>query len=181
MLGKYIRDERRRRGWRQTDLAAKTGLTQAFISMVESGQHTNLRRDALQGLATAFEISIDELLAAAGVGSGARSPSLADLVAIAEQRGVAGVPTVRIYLQTLQQQERAIDDAAWYSLAGAFHLLVEEEARQAEQRARAAGGRTDPESDPEGGSAGTGNPGPPLAGIHARAARLGKRRVGLST
>lgn len=46
-LGEWVRQERRRRGWRQEDLAPLMGLTRTSIVNIEAGKQRVLLHDAL--------------------------------------------------------------------------------------------------------------------------------------
>ncbi len=60
-LGKRIRELRKKRGWRQIDLAEQSGIHEVHISDLERGtREVGLRR--LAALATAFDLSLSELL-----------------------------------------------------------------------------------------------------------------------
>ena len=65
MLGEVIRRERVKRGWTQRELAVATGMAQANISMLEANRRPNPSAETLQRLASAFNITVDDLLQAA--------------------------------------------------------------------------------------------------------------------
>jgi transcriptional regulator with XRE-family HTH domain len=58
-LGRSVRVLRRHRGWRQTDLAAAAGSSQAAISRLERGEGGGLSLAALRRLATALGARLD--------------------------------------------------------------------------------------------------------------------------
>jgi transcriptional regulator with XRE-family HTH domain len=60
-LGERIRDLRKKRGWRQIDLAEQSGIHEVHISDLERGtREVGLRH--LAALASAFEMSLSEFL-----------------------------------------------------------------------------------------------------------------------
>ena len=60
-LGERIRQLRKKRGWRQIDLAEQSGIHEVHISDLERGaREVGLRR--LAALAAAFEMSLSEFL-----------------------------------------------------------------------------------------------------------------------
>jgi transcriptional regulator with XRE-family HTH domain len=61
LLGRRLAGIRERRGWKQTDLAEKAGLSVAFISEIENGKR-NVSSEKLLQLANALGASIDYLL-----------------------------------------------------------------------------------------------------------------------
>ena len=54
-LGRVIRALRRRRGWRQSDLAARVGVSQSLISLVERGHGDRLALRTLLRMANALD------------------------------------------------------------------------------------------------------------------------------
>ena len=67
-LGEVIREQRRKRGWTQGQLALYSGLGPEHISMIERGVRQNLMFDTIVKIATALEISVDWLTEEAGIG-----------------------------------------------------------------------------------------------------------------
>jgi transcriptional regulator with XRE-family HTH domain len=61
LLGKRLAAIRERRGWKQTELAERAGLSVAFISEIENGKR-NVSSEKLLQLANALGASIDYLL-----------------------------------------------------------------------------------------------------------------------
>jgi transcriptional regulator with XRE-family HTH domain len=60
-VGERIRHLRKKRGWRQIDLAEQSGIHEVHISDLERGvREVGLRH--LAALATAFEVSLSEFL-----------------------------------------------------------------------------------------------------------------------
>jgi transcriptional regulator with XRE-family HTH domain len=60
-VGERIRQLRKKRGWRQIDLAEQSGIHEVHISDLERGvREVGLRH--LAALATAFEVSLSEFL-----------------------------------------------------------------------------------------------------------------------
>lgn len=66
-LGEVVRRWRAELGWKQEELARRSGglLAQGNISGIERGLYPNATLSTLQGLATAFGVSLDALVAAA--------------------------------------------------------------------------------------------------------------------
>ncbi len=60
-LGKKIRDLRRRRGWRQIDLAAHAELSKTHICELEVGKR-EIGLNALARVADALDVKISELM-----------------------------------------------------------------------------------------------------------------------
>jgi len=61
-LGAIVRARRKRLGWTQSELAEKSGITQAQISRVEAGRSENITIENLRGIAKAFGCSVVDLL-----------------------------------------------------------------------------------------------------------------------
>jgi transcriptional regulator with XRE-family HTH domain len=60
-LGKRIRELRKKRGWRQIDLAQQSGIHEVHVSDLERGvREVGLRH--LAALSAAFELSLSEFL-----------------------------------------------------------------------------------------------------------------------
>lgn len=64
-FGERIRELRKRRGWRQIDLAEETGIHENYVSDLEAGKKEICLR-TLQTLAGAFGLSAAELLKGVG-------------------------------------------------------------------------------------------------------------------
>jgi transcriptional regulator with XRE-family HTH domain len=60
-LGSAIRLVRVRRGWRQADLARRSGVGQATISRIERGHLGTLSLDRLRSVAATLDIRVDVL------------------------------------------------------------------------------------------------------------------------
>jgi transcriptional regulator with XRE-family HTH domain len=58
-VGLVLRALRRRRGWRQRDLAARAGCSQALVSVVEAGHVSGLTIDRLRRLLAALDARIE--------------------------------------------------------------------------------------------------------------------------
>jgi transcriptional regulator with XRE-family HTH domain len=67
MFGRWVREERKRRGWTQEELAARIGVAQGYLSHLERAERIRPGGDVLIGLARAFEITVDDLVRAAGL------------------------------------------------------------------------------------------------------------------
>ena len=65
-LGRFIRDRRRALGLTQTELATRTGFVQERISVMENGKYGMPSLTSLANLATALEVPLSDLIAAAG-------------------------------------------------------------------------------------------------------------------
>ena len=66
LLGRRIREVRKLRQWRQIDLAAHSGLNVIYISDLENGRKEICIR-TLQAVASAYDMSITDLLAPTGL------------------------------------------------------------------------------------------------------------------
>ena len=60
-LGRKIRELRRKRGWRQIDLAAHAELSKTHINELEAGKR-EIGLRALERLADALEMKVSELM-----------------------------------------------------------------------------------------------------------------------
>jgi transcriptional regulator with XRE-family HTH domain len=61
-LAKLVRALRQSEGWGQRELARRAGVSQGTVAHVEDGTSVDVRSDTLRGLATAFGMSVDDLL-----------------------------------------------------------------------------------------------------------------------
>ena len=61
VLGKRIRDLRRKRGWRQIDLAVHAELSKTHLCDIETGKR-EIGLEALKRIADALEVSLSGLL-----------------------------------------------------------------------------------------------------------------------
>ena len=62
MIGKQLKELRKKSGWSQQMLAEKAGLSYNVITKIEQGASKNPNIQTMIKLADAFQISIDELL-----------------------------------------------------------------------------------------------------------------------
>ncbi len=63
-LGRRVKAEREARGWSQLDLAKRAGLkTYQHVSMIERGERQRPATKTIAGLASAFGLSVDDLIA----------------------------------------------------------------------------------------------------------------------
>lgn len=64
-IGQVIRALREESGWKQSELAAKIGVSPEYVSMVETGQprYTNMKLDTVERFATAFNRPAANLIA----------------------------------------------------------------------------------------------------------------------
>jgi len=72
-VGKRIREERRKRGWNQTQLAEAAGLSLDTVSTLERGEHKP-RPSSLRKLAKALGLSISELVGEPAIAGKAEAP-----------------------------------------------------------------------------------------------------------
>ena len=63
-LGKLVRTARQHKGWKQSDLAAASGVTQSYISQIERGTKYNIPLETLQALAAALDLPAADLVRA---------------------------------------------------------------------------------------------------------------------
>jgi transcriptional regulator with XRE-family HTH domain len=95
-IGTRIRYWRRRRnGMTQAALAGLAGLSQSYISQVESGQRSIDRRSTLVAIAGALHVSVSDLL---GDPSDSTEPARVD--------ASASVPAIRVALIEIEEGER---------------------------------------------------------------------------
>ena len=62
MIGKRIKEFRKKKGWSQQKLAEKAGLSYNTITKIEQGAATKPTIQTMIKIADAFQISIDELV-----------------------------------------------------------------------------------------------------------------------
>jgi len=67
MLGDVVKQYRAARGWKQKDLARQAGIGQSHVSMIERNRVPLPNTSTLGALARAFGITLDDLVAAAGL------------------------------------------------------------------------------------------------------------------
>jgi transcriptional regulator with XRE-family HTH domain len=65
-FGDWLKQNRKSRGWSQRLLASKSGLTDSYISMLETAVRPGISRDAVIKIANALEINPSLALSAAG-------------------------------------------------------------------------------------------------------------------
>jgi transcriptional regulator with XRE-family HTH domain len=95
-IGARIRYWRRRRGGiTQAALAGLAGVSQSFISQVESGRKSVERRATLVDLANALQVSVADLLGEPG-----------DPTNPARAGAAAAVPQIRVALLEIEEGER---------------------------------------------------------------------------
>jgi len=58
-FGSVVRAVRQRRGWRQSDLAARVRVSQATVSRIERGHSGSLSLDTIRGVAAALDVRVD--------------------------------------------------------------------------------------------------------------------------
>jgi transcriptional regulator with XRE-family HTH domain len=62
MLGNKIKEFRKLRDITQVQLAERIGVTNAYISMLESSERTNVSLDLLKAIASALAVPVSQLL-----------------------------------------------------------------------------------------------------------------------
>ncbi|MBL7493714.1 helix-turn-helix transcriptional regulator [Frankia sp. AgB1.9] len=99
-IGTKLRTLRRWRGMTQAELGGLSGLSESFISMVETGKRPLDRRSHISAVATALQVSESELTGAPHLGT---DPNQSD--------PHLAIPALRVALQTNALAEPAIDRA----------------------------------------------------------------------
>lgn len=66
-LGEFIKEKRNLKNWSQRDLAAKSGVSNAEISRIESGKRKEPSSSVLKDIASALDVPVEDLLQQAGV------------------------------------------------------------------------------------------------------------------
>lgn len=61
-IGAKIKSLRNNWGWSQKDLAERSGLSQTYISAIESGKKPNPGIKSIKGIADAFGKTVDDLV-----------------------------------------------------------------------------------------------------------------------
>jgi len=61
-IGRNVRRLRDARGWSQSELARRSGVSQSFISELERGKREDALGGILQALARTLGVTVDELL-----------------------------------------------------------------------------------------------------------------------
>ena len=79
-FGQRVRDRRKELGWTQVALAKKAGISNGFLSDLESGKRKNVGAVALLNISRVLQVSLDYLMT--GAGSKRRSKSAATDVEI---------------------------------------------------------------------------------------------------
>ena len=83
-LGTWIAEERKRRQWTQDHLAHLAGVTQGAIGHLERGVRSKATTAALvQGIARAFGVTVEEMMAAASAGVAVGEPIPGDALELA--------------------------------------------------------------------------------------------------
>jgi transcriptional regulator with XRE-family HTH domain len=62
MIGHIVARLRREQGWTQAELAARAGLTQSHITLIEHSANSSITTETLSKLATGFGMTDWELL-----------------------------------------------------------------------------------------------------------------------
>ena len=65
MLGNWLRGQREKRGWSQSELARRAGISATAINLLESNRRRQPQADTAHKLAQVFGITPDELYRAA--------------------------------------------------------------------------------------------------------------------
>ncbi len=109
-IGEFVRQARE--GWQpkkmtQEQLAERTGLSVGYIGNLERGMVERPYRDTLEKLATALDVSYNELAAAAGMmDSGTEAPAEGDVET--EIKRIRSLPTIDAKLDALKQLSPAL-------------------------------------------------------------------------
>lgn len=61
-LQERVKECKKKKGWNQKQLADASGITQATISRIESGEVEQLKSEALKRLAEALDVTVDYLV-----------------------------------------------------------------------------------------------------------------------
>lgn len=127
-FGSVIRAVRQRRGWRQEDLAAKAGVSQATISRVERGHVGSLSVDTIRRIAATLDIRL-ELLARWRAGDldrllNARHSRLHEAVARTFARAHPGWSLAPEVSFAVFGERGIVDLAAWHEASRSL-LLIE--------------------------------------------------------
>lgn len=85
-FGEYLRSLRREKGLSIQKLSERSGISNAYISQVETGKRGVPSPEVLDKLAAGLEVSYESLMRAAGYW-----PGLADVKALAANRGDGSV------------------------------------------------------------------------------------------
>jgi transcriptional regulator with XRE-family HTH domain len=85
MIGAWVKAERERRGWSQSELARRAGLTPQAIGQLERSRRRHPYPETVEGLAQAFGVTAEALYRAA---YGDLAPETSDLVVEASPMGV---------------------------------------------------------------------------------------------
>ena len=114
-LGGKIRKLRERRELKQGQLASTSGISQGYLSMLESGGVKNPSAAMLLKIAAALEVDSDELFLAAGL------PTLGVIRRDYEQLVAEVIPELVVFLETLP---RSAQRSLWLLLLDMKDLLV---------------------------------------------------------
>ena len=66
-LSEWIHYESEARGWSLREIGRRSGLSAATISKLARGERNEIERKTWEGLARAFEMTVDEVMARAGM------------------------------------------------------------------------------------------------------------------
>ena len=61
-IGRNVARMRKVKGWSQSELARRSGVSQAFISSLEGGRRGKATTDVAEALAKALGVTVDDLL-----------------------------------------------------------------------------------------------------------------------
>lgn len=105
MLGRVVKTERERRGWSQSELARRSGVTQGHIAQIESGKRQQPNQDTVERLAAAFGTSLAELYQRAYASPSDEAPplELAQAAAFTDQE-LAEVAELWPYMTGLERR-----------------------------------------------------------------------------
>ena len=123
----WVAAERLRRGWSQSELARRAGVSAQLISAAEQGRKPQPSAETLAGLARAFGITMDELRVAAQL----QVPAPANVDTYLAAFAALGVPPA--VLAELADKAQYIEEQDWDNLL-AIATRRAEKHRAAQQR-----------------------------------------------
>jgi transcriptional regulator with XRE-family HTH domain len=103
IAGRVVR-RRERLGLKQLELAARAGLSEAYVNRLENGGVRNPKVNDLARVARALGLPLEALLAGAGAGGGAAPRAAADVAAL-----LARQPRVAVALASLARGLQAAE------------------------------------------------------------------------
>lgn len=160
MLGDWIRSERERRGWSQSALARRAGITSQAINMLERGKSRSPNGTTVEGLAAAFGMTVADLYSAA----------YGDVPSTLTQLRSEGVPPA--VLAELEDAASELSEAQWAILVAVARDMAGRSPERRQQRAQRTVRPAEPSEPPDE------RPGPdPPGRISATGRRWGRLEV----